>query len=58
VRRNPFGCRGGARSSPITYHLATDPGKIHDLADVEPERLVGLLKLWDQYVIETGVVLL
>lgn len=38
------------------YNLAKDPGEIHDLADEEPERLAALLKLWDQYVIETGVV--
>ena len=33
-----------------------DPGEIHDLADAEPEKLKQLLKLWDQYVLETGVV--
>lgn len=38
------------------YNLAKDPGEIHDLADQEPERLRELLKLWDQYVLETGVI--
>ncbi|GFG04583.1 arylsulfatase [Aspergillus udagawae] len=38
------------------YNLADDPGEVHDLADVHPERLKQLLKLWDQYVIETGVI--
>lgn len=38
------------------YNLVKDPGEIHDLADQEPERLKDLIKLWDQYVLETGVV--
>ncbi|KAJ6164018.1 hypothetical protein N7470_002690 [Penicillium chermesinum] len=38
------------------YNLIQDPGEIHDLADKEPERLNQLLKLWDQYVLETGVI--
>lgn len=38
------------------YNLADDPGEVHDLADAHPERLRQLLKLWDQYVIETGVI--
>jgi arylsulfatase len=38
------------------YNLARDPGEIHDLADQEPERLERMVKLWDQYVLETGVV--
>ncbi|PCG90427.1 Alkaline phosphatase-like, alpha/beta/alpha [Penicillium occitanis (nom. inval.)] len=38
------------------YNLASDPGEIDDLAELEPERLKQLLKLWDQYVIETGVI--
>lgn len=40
------------------YNLKTDPGEIHDLAD-EPdqaERMKEMLKLWDQYVLETGVI--
>ncbi|KAJ5782410.1 hypothetical protein N7457_004184 [Penicillium paradoxum] len=31
-------------------------GEIHDLSDAEPEKLKQLLKLWDQYVLETGLV--
>lgn len=38
------------------YNLERDPGEIHDLAESEPERLGQLLKLWDQYVLETGVI--
>ncbi|RHZ66531.1 arylsulfatase [Aspergillus thermomutatus] len=38
------------------YNLADDPGEVHDLADIHPERLKQLLRLWDQYVIETGVI--
>lgn len=38
------------------YNLAKDPGEIHDLAEQEPARMKELLKLWDQYVLETGVV--
>ncbi|QKX58401.1 uncharacterized protein TRUGW13939_05523 [Talaromyces rugulosus] len=38
------------------YNLDKDPGEVDDLADSEPERLQQLLKLWDQYVLETGVI--
>ncbi|KAI0548192.1 alkaline-phosphatase-like protein [Xylaria curta] len=38
------------------YNLAKDPGEIHDLAEQEPERLKELIKLWDIYVLETGVI--
>ena len=38
------------------YNLARDPGEIHDLAEEEPERLERMVKLWDQYVLETGVI--
>lgn len=38
------------------YNLAKDPGEVHDLAEKEPERLAALIKLWDQYVLETGVI--
>lgn len=38
------------------YNLAKDPGEIHDLAEQEPKRLEELIKLWDQYVLETGVI--
>ena len=38
------------------YNLAKDPGEIHDLAEQDPERLQALIKLWDQYVLETGVI--
>lgn len=38
------------------YNLREDPGEIHDLAEKDPNRLNQLLKLWDQYVLETGVI--
>lgn len=38
------------------YNLREDPGEIHDLAEKDPDRLNQLLKLWDQYVLETGVI--
>lgn len=38
------------------YNLHEDPGEIHDLAEKYPDRLNQLLKLWDQYVLETGVI--
>ncbi|KAJ9203424.1 hypothetical protein DTO021D3_4156 [Paecilomyces variotii] len=38
------------------YNLANDPGEVDDLAEAEPDRLKELLKLWDLYVIETGVI--
>ena len=38
------------------YNLDKDPGEVNDLAETEPEKLKQLLKLWDQYVIETGVI--
>ncbi|KAF2971565.1 hypothetical protein GQX73_g2042 [Xylaria multiplex] len=38
------------------YNLAKDPGEVHDLADKEPDKLKELIKLWDIYVLETGVI--
>lgn len=38
------------------YNLRADPGEVHDLADEDPERLQRMIKMWDQYVLETGVV--
>ncbi len=40
------------------YNLAYDPGEVNDLSErvEQQERLKGMLKLWDQYVLETGVV--
>jgi arylsulfatase A-like enzyme len=39
------------------YNLAADPGETNDLAAAEPARLAGLVRDWDAYVEETGVVL-
>lgn len=38
------------------YNLAKDPGEVHDLSEHDPERLEKMIKLWDQYVLETGVI--
>jgi arylsulfatase len=38
------------------YNLVSDPGEVHDLSEQHPDRLKELIKLWDQYVLETGVV--
>ena len=40
------------------YNLASDPGEVHDLSEEkgQEERMKHMMKLWDQYVLETGVV--
>ncbi|CAK7200720.1 hypothetical protein SEUCBS139899_003419 [Sporothrix eucalyptigena] len=38
------------------YNLKADPGEIHDQAEAEPDRLTELLKHWDAYVEECGIV--
>jgi arylsulfatase A-like enzyme len=38
------------------FDLETDKGEVNDLSAKHPEILKELLKLWDQYVLETGVV--
>ncbi|KXT13161.1 hypothetical protein AC579_9380 [Pseudocercospora musae] len=38
------------------YNLAKDPGEVYDLAEQDPERLAKMIKMWDQYVLETGVI--
>ncbi|KAK5105705.1 hypothetical protein LTR62_002358 [Meristemomyces frigidus] len=38
------------------YNLARDQGEVHDLAEQEPERLARMIKMWDRYVLETGVI--
>lgn len=40
------------------YDLSRDKGEVEDLAEKEPKRLKELMKLWDEYVLETGVVTL
>ena len=47
-----------APSGPETwqlYDLANDPGEVHDLAQIQPERLAALLAHWQDYVRQTGV---
>lgn len=39
------------------YDLSRDPGEINDLSSAEPERLASLLKDWERYASETGVVI-
>lgn len=38
------------------FDLDKDPGEIYDLSEEHPDIMKELLKLWDQYVVETGVV--
>ena len=38
------------------FDLSEDPGEIYDLSEQYPDILKGLLKLWDQYVLDTGVI--
>ncbi|KAF7358491.1 Alkaline phosphatase-like, alpha/beta/alpha [Mycena venus] len=38
------------------YNLVSDPGETDDLSSVHPDKLAHLIKLWDQYVLETGVI--
>ena len=38
------------------YNLSKDPGEIHDLSESHAEKLDELLKHWDQYVKECGIV--
>jgi arylsulfatase len=39
------------------YDLSADPGEIRDMASERPEKLAELLRLWDAYVSENGVIL-
>ncbi len=38
------------------YNLATDPGEQIDLSVQEPEKLTDLIRQWENYVRETGVI--
>jgi arylsulfatase A-like enzyme len=39
------------------YNLATDPGERTDVSGNEPDKLVAMLDLWDQYATENNVIL-
>ena len=39
------------------FNIATDPGERKDLAKEQPEKLIALLKLWDNYVKENNVII-
>ena len=39
------------------YNLAEDPGERHDLADNHPEKLRQLIKAWEEYAAQNGVVI-
>lgn len=39
------------------YHLASDPGEVHDVAGEQPKVLKRLLDYWAEYVAETGTIL-
>lgn len=38
------------------FHVVNDPGETTDLAQGEPEKLAELLKHWEEYVVECGLV--
>ena len=40
------------------YDLSIDPGEVHDLSDMPQHktRMDEMLKMWEQYVLETGIV--
>lgn len=38
------------------YDLSKDPGEVHDVSEVFPDQMKAMLKLWDQYVLDTGVI--
>lgn len=38
------------------YDLSKDKGETNDLAESHPKKLKEMLKLWDAYVLETGVI--
>ena len=40
------------------FDLNNDPGEVHDMSESRPDIMKDMLKLWDQYVVETGVVAL
>jgi arylsulfatase len=48
----PDGERGWA-----LFNLADDPAEQFDLVDEAPDRLASMVALWDQYVIDNGVIL-
>lgn len=39
------------------YNLADDPGEVHDLSASEPARRDAMIRLWEQYSQENGVIL-
>ncbi|MBT5072110.1 MAG: arylsulfatase [Kordiimonadaceae bacterium] len=39
------------------FNLADDPGETNDIQSAHPEQLQKMIKAWDDYVIENGVVL-
>lgn len=38
------------------YDLSKDPGETNDLTESHPDKVKEMMKLWEQYVKETGVV--
>lgn len=38
------------------YNLREDPAEQHDLATVEPDRLLDMVELWKQYEAENGII--
>lgn len=38
------------------YNLSKHPREVHDMVEQDLERLERMIKMWDQYVLETGVI--
>lgn len=38
------------------YNLSRDPGEMHDQAHAQPELLGRLVRHWEQYYAETGMI--
>lgn len=51
-----FGPSAKGRDRWELFDLEADQGETNDLSAEDPEKLKELIKLWDQYVMETGVV--
>ena len=39
------------------YNLEDDPAELNDLSKENPDKLAEMIEYWDQYVVETGLVI-
>ena len=40
------------------YNLSEDPGELHDLASLHPNKLKEMISAWDRYVVDNNVLVL